>query len=121
MAIRSRGEGENRVVHGSGDVFADLGIELTADEAMKVEIARHISRVISDQNITQTEAAKKMGVDQAKVSAVTRGRLDGFSVPRLINMLVKLGWDVNIQFQPSTEGKGHVTVGGAFGRSKIYA
>lgn len=121
MAVRSRGEGENKIVHGSGNVFADLGIELTAEEAMKVEIARHISRVISDQGMTQTEAAIRIGIDQAKVSAVTRGRLDGFSVQRLINMLVTLGWDVNIQFEPSTEKKGRVTVGGRFGRSKVYA
>ncbi len=121
MAIRSKGEGENKVVYGSGDVFADLGIELTAEEAIKVEIARHISRVISDQGMTQTDAAKRIGVDQAKVSAVTRGRLEGFSVQRLINMLVTLGWDVNIDFQPSPEQKGRVTVGGQFGRSKVYA
>jgi predicted XRE-type DNA-binding protein len=118
MTIRSRGEGETKVVHGSGDVFSDLGIELTAEEAIKVEIARHISRVIVDTGMTQTQAANKMGLDQAKVSSVTRGRLDGFSIQRLINMLIALGWDVNIQFERSTEERGRVTVGG---QSRAYA
>jgi predicted XRE-type DNA-binding protein len=111
MTVRSSGEGENRVEYGSGDVFADLGLDLTADERMRIEVARQISQAIADAKLTQAEAARQIGVDQAKISAITRGRIDGFSLQRLVGFLLLLGWDVDIRFRPSSSKRGQVRIG----------
>ena len=85
------------MIHDStGNVFVDLGLPSTPKDLLKVGIAREITNTLLKKKLTQAEAAKIIGVDQAKVSALMRGRLKGFSVERLINILVMLGRDVNI-------------------------
>jgi predicted XRE-type DNA-binding protein len=63
---------------------------------LKVEIAHAISAAIHKKGLTQTAAGEIIGVDPAKVSALLRGSLSGFSVERLIVFLIKLGPDVDI-------------------------
>ena len=45
---------------------------------------------------TSRRAAAVLGIDQAKVSALTRGQLRGFSTDRLFRLLNALGQDVDI-------------------------
>lgn len=84
-------------VHDStGNVFADLGLPSSQEDMLKVSIAHAITETIRKRSLTQAAAGEILGVDQAKVSAVLRGRLAGFSVERLVMFLLKLGRDVNI-------------------------
>ena len=46
--------------------------------------------------MTQVKAAELLNIDQPKVSALKRGRLDGFSTDRLFRFLNALGRDVEI-------------------------
>ena len=95
--MAKRNADDDIVVHESaGNVFADLGLPHDREDMLKVEIAHAISASIRKQGLTQTAAGEIIGVDQAKVSALLRGRLTGFSVERLIVFLVKLGRDVDI-------------------------
>ena len=87
---------EDAVVDSTGSVFTDLGIPTNDEEMIKISIARAITNTIKKRNLTQTEAAEILGTDQAKVSAVLRGRLKGFTATRLIMFLVALGRDVDI-------------------------
>lgn len=89
-------EHDVQVLDSTGNVFADLGLPSSQEDMLKVNIARAITATIRKRDLTQTAAAAIMGVDQAKVSALLRGRLNGFSVERLVIFLVKLGRDVNI-------------------------
>jgi len=73
------------------------GLPATEEDMLKVEIARAISNTLSKRGLTQSQAAEIIGVDQAKISALVRGRLKGFSVDRLIRFLVLLGKDVDIR------------------------
>ena len=98
------------VAYGSGNVFADLGIELTAEERVKIQFALQISKAIVERALTQAEAAKLLQIDQAKVSALTRGRIAGFSIERLMRYLSALGWDVDIALRPSASEHGQVQV-----------
>ncbi|HWA18736.1 MAG TPA: helix-turn-helix transcriptional regulator [Devosia sp.] len=98
------------ITHGSGDVFADLDIALSPDEALKLALARQITEAIVSRKLTQQQVSALAGVDQAKVSAITRGRIAGFSVERLMKLLLALGWNVEIKFAPSRENTGTVRV-----------
>jgi predicted XRE-type DNA-binding protein len=69
-----------------------------ADERMrKAELAVEIANVIESKRLTQVEAARLLGVDQPKVSSLVRGRLEGFSIGRLLLFLNRLGRDVTIE------------------------
>jgi predicted XRE-type DNA-binding protein len=98
------------VTFGSGDVFADLGIELSPEERVKILIARQISRAIAERGLTQVAAAAVLEIDQAKVSNLTRGRVAGFSVERLMKFVAALGWDVDIEMRPSKNDRGSVRI-----------
>jgi predicted XRE-type DNA-binding protein len=87
---------EIRVQASSGNIFADLGLENSDELLVKAELARKISKIITQQQLTQAEAAELLGVDQPKISALINGKLSGFSTDRLFRFLNALGRDVEI-------------------------
>ena len=99
-------------VVGSGNVFADLGHARPAEALAKAELARKIGAIIEHRGLTQAAAAEVLQIDQPKVSALSRGRLSGFSLDRLVRFLVLLGSDVEIIVRPRrrTAGRARVMV-----------
>lgn len=89
----------------SGNVFADLGIENPEEELTKAKLVWEIEQIIKKKKLNQAEAAKVMGINQPKVSALIRRKLDGFSVERLIHFLNTLGQDVDIIVRPKPRGR----------------
>lgn len=71
----------------SGNVFADLGIENPEEELTKAKLVWEIEQIIKKKKLTQAAAAALMGINQPKVSALLKRKLDGFSVERLIHFL----------------------------------
>jgi predicted XRE-type DNA-binding protein len=101
------------VIDSSGNVFTDLGLPTTEDEMLKNALARAITNAVKKRDLTQTEAAKIIGIDQAKVSALLRGRLKGFSVDRLVRYLVALGKDIDVRISGRARNEpGRVKVSG---------
>lgn len=84
------------IVHGSGDVFHDLGITILPEDEIKIAIAREIVRIINLRGYTQKQVAAIFGTDQAKVSNIVRGRFSGLSVDRLLKYLLSLGINVDV-------------------------
>jgi predicted XRE-type DNA-binding protein len=99
----------------SGNVFADLGLANPEDLLVKAELVHQISALIAEQNLTQTQAAAILGIDQPKISALLRGKLAGFSTDRLFRFLNALGSNVEIRVtaQPrsAAQAQTKVTVG----------
>ena len=96
----------------SGNVFADLGLDDPDLLMTKAEIAIAITKVIRERGLTQASAADELGCDQAKVSALIRGRLDAFSLQRLTVWARRLGIDVRVSLAPTADpaGQGHMIV-----------
>jgi predicted XRE-type DNA-binding protein len=93
----------------SGNVFADLEVP-DADEALaKADLAQRICAILSERKLTQARAAPLLGIDQPKVSALFRGKLDGFSTERLFRFLNALGQDVEIVVRPWRGENGHAS------------
>ncbi len=109
MAAQKSRTPEDSVTEGSGNVFADLGLK-DADTLMaKSVLAIHIKRVIKARRLTQAQTAEILGLDQPKISAITSGRLEGFSTERLMRFLNELGCDVKISVsRPHPDKPGHV-------------
>lgn len=89
----------------SGNVFADLGIENPEEELTKAKLVWEIEQIIKEKKLSQVEASKIMGINQPKVSALIRRKLDGFSVERLIHFLNTLGQDVDIIVRPKPSNR----------------
>lgn len=105
---------KNSVEHvvSSGNVFADLGLPDAQDLLAKSNLAHQIGTIISHRHLNQTEAAAVLGTTQPKVSDLLRGRLDGFSIERLIRFLNALDRDVRIVVSPKprTQPRGRLSV-----------
>ena len=104
--------GKPSVTKGSGNVFADLGLAEPETTLAKAELARRINAIIRERGLKQTEAAELLGIDQAKISALSHGRLAGFSTDRLFRFLNALGRDVQIviRSKPASRKQAHVTI-----------
>ena len=81
---------------GSGNVFKDLGLPNPEERLAKARLASIIYDIIEERGLTQVEAAKILGINQSKVSALVNGRLKGFSIERLFSFLRKLDRDIEI-------------------------
>ena len=85
-----------QIVRGSGNVFADLGFPDAEGRQTKLRLAYALNTVIDAQRLTQDEAAKRLGLNQPKVSALRNYKLEGFSVERLMTLLTALDRDIEI-------------------------
>lgn len=100
-------------IHGGDNVFADLGLPNPEEDLLKADLAMAISLLIKARSLTQTEAADILGIDQPKVSNLCRGKLEGFSVDRLLRFLTALGKDIEIrvtEHQNDRSDSGHIKV-----------
>ncbi len=98
---KKKGEKSVPVEQSSGNVFADLGLKNPEELMAKAELVQRIADIIAERKLTQARAAKLLGIDQPKVSALLRGKLDGFSTDRLFRFLNALGRDVEIVIRPA--------------------
>ncbi|MBI3514689.1 MAG: XRE family transcriptional regulator [Proteobacteria bacterium] len=95
------------VTSSTGNVFADLGVHAPEDALTKAQLASHIRQVIRRSRLTQAAAAKRMGIDQPKVSALLNGRLENFSSERLMRLLTALGQDIEITVKAKPRNRAH--------------
>ena len=84
------------VVPSSGNVFTDLGVNNAEEKQTKVRLAVAINQIIQGRKLSQTAAARRLDVNQPKVSALSNYQLAGFSVERLMDFLTALDRDVDI-------------------------
>ena len=82
---------------GSDNVFADIGLEDAEELLLKAKLITKISQLIEKKGLTQTEIARRTGLDQPKVSRLLRGQLFGFSADRLFAILNRLGHSVEVR------------------------
>jgi predicted XRE-type DNA-binding protein len=100
------------VTRGTTNVFADLGYADADERQTKLRLAHAINGVIARKRLTQAAAAKKLRVNQPKISALANNKLDGFSVERLMTFLTALDHDVEIVIRrkSSSRASGRISV-----------
>jgi len=87
---------KEHVTPAEGNIFADLDLAKPEELLVKARLVQQIGRIVGRHGWTQAQAAERLGVSQPKVSALLRGRLDGFSTDRLLRFLTALDQDVEI-------------------------
>ena len=88
-----------KYVDGSENVFADIGVRDPEESRVRADLAFKIAQLIKNRGLRQADVAKILGVDQAKVSKLVRGRISGFTSDRLFRYLEALGCDVKIELK----------------------
>jgi predicted XRE-type DNA-binding protein len=86
----------DRVIEGTDNVFADLGVPDAQTHKLKAELVVKLRDVITDLKLTQAQAGERLGVTQPEVSRILNGRFREVSVERLMRMLTRLGCEVDI-------------------------
>jgi predicted XRE-type DNA-binding protein len=100
----------DHVTASDGNVFADLGLSRPEERLAKSRLAMVLLRSIREIGLTQTAAAKRLGVTQPKLSNILNGRLDGISEAYIAECLRKLGHDVDYRIGRRHEGMGRARV-----------
>lgn len=88
------------ITRGSGNVFADIGVPEPEEALIKAQLIVALKNQISDKGLTQSAAALKLGIAQPDLSNLLRGRVSGFSLERLLDVLRVFGNDIEVKVQP---------------------
>ena len=92
---------ERAEIHGSGNVYRDLGFANAEEMLVKAQLVSKIREIIRDKDLTPTEAAKILGLTQSKLSDILRGQFRGVSERKLIDCMTNLGRDVSLRSSSS--------------------
>ena len=85
------------ITESSGNVFADIGVAEPEKYLAKAKLAQKINSIIDKRGLKQKAAAEVLEITQPKVSLLKCGRLEDFSIEKLISFLNKLDRDVEIR------------------------
>lgn len=101
------------VIRGSGNVFADLGLPDAEAHLLKAGLVTRIDAIIRQRGLTQTKAARLLGLSQPDVSRLLRGDFREYSLERLLRLLTALGPDIDIVVRPPSSSRGRLRLAGA--------
>jgi len=86
---------------GSGNVYADLGMAEAQEMYVKAQLAGKISEIVEARGWTQQRAAEALGISQPKLSQLLRGQFRGISEAKMLELLARLGRNVQIVVGPA--------------------
>jgi predicted XRE-type DNA-binding protein len=90
---------KKKTTKSSGNVFLDLGFD-PAEAAvlqMRANLMSDLRLYVEKQNLTQDDAAKRLGIAQSRVSDLVRGKWEKFSLEMLITLEARLGRTVRVE------------------------
>lgn len=87
--------------HGTDNVLIDLGLPDAEELTAKVVLAKKINDILERRQLTQSAAAKLLGIPQPKISAIRNYKVRGISLERLMQALTALGQNVEIVVSPA--------------------
>jgi predicted XRE-type DNA-binding protein len=89
------------ITESSGNVFTDLGF--AEEEAtllrLRADLMASLREVIESRGWTQAQAAQQLGISQPRVSDLTRGKWDKFSLDMLLSLAVRIGLHPHIELK----------------------
>ena len=91
---------KEKITKSSGNVFTDLGFD-TGEAVvlqMRAKLMNDLRDFIRSSGMSQTEAAKRLGITQSRVSDLVRGKWDKFSLEMLVSLEARLGRKVTLDF-----------------------
>ncbi len=70
---------------------------VAANMRMRAELMIEVQRYVAASGLTQSAAARRLGVTQPRLNDLLRGRIDKFSLDALVMMLARAGCRVAVK------------------------
>ncbi len=88
-----------RRIKGSGDVFLDLGFDPAEAKvmALRAEVMLRLEQHLQMKGWTQSEAARRLGISQPRVSRLIRGKWQDFSLDMLLTLAARAGLEPELR------------------------
>lgn len=80
-----------------GNVFADAELPNAEEHLLKARLVSRLQDLIEERHLSQTKAAKLMGLAQPDLSNILHGRFRGYSAERLLRCLSSLDGEIEIR------------------------
>jgi len=84
-------------VRGTGNVFADLGLDNSDVEQTKALLAAEIIQVLDKESLSVRAAEERTGVAYTDFSRIRNADLDRFTIDRLMKILNRLDRRVDVR------------------------
>lgn len=85
------------------NAFEAVGFAHVEAEPLRIraDLMLEVERLIEARGLTQAEAAKLLHVTQPRISDLTRGKIERFSIDTLVEMLARARVDVTVKVRRS--------------------
>jgi predicted XRE-type DNA-binding protein len=90
---------------GSGNIFADLGLEDAGELYTRAQIGVHVFKILKDKKLKQREIAGVLGIAQPDVSHLMNGHFSRFTTDKLLDFLKRLDRKVKIEVSRRHKGE----------------
>jgi predicted XRE-type DNA-binding protein len=90
---------------GSGNIFADLGLEDARELYTRAQIGVHVLKILKDKKLKQREIAGVLGIAQPDVSHLMNGHFSRFTTDKLLDFLKRLDRKVKIEVSRHHKGE----------------
>jgi len=80
-------------IESCGNLFVDLGFDPAEAEVMKLraEVMIRMKQQFKENGWTQTEAARRLGITQPRISRLVKGKTEDFSLDMLLTLAARAG------------------------------
>ena len=96
---------------GSGNVFADLGLEDSDELFTRAQLGFHVHKILQAKKLKQRDIAKLLGIAQPDVSHLMNGHFSRFTTDKLLDFFKRLDKKITIQISPHRPGEPYQEVG----------
>jgi predicted XRE-type DNA-binding protein len=96
---------------GSGNVFADLGLDDADELHARAQLGFHVHKLLTARKLKQVEIASLLGIKQPEASHLMNGHFSRFTTDKLLEFLKRLDQTVTIRIRPHRPGEPYQEVG----------
>jgi predicted XRE-type DNA-binding protein len=105
LPFMSNRNAEMEVEIGDANIFEQLGLSNPEERLRKARLMNVINAAVKRRGLSQRDAAEAAGLNQADISRIQHGRGARYSTDRLLNILARLGIDVEIVQRHGSAGE----------------
>ncbi len=96
---------ELEVIHGSGNVYRDVGYPDADIRQAKAVLGAKIIGILEDRKLSTRQAQRLTGVDQSDFVRIKNAQFSRFTIDRLMTIINKLDHAVDLQVDVRPLGK----------------
>jgi predicted XRE-type DNA-binding protein len=96
---------------GSGNVFADLGLDDAGEHFARAKLGFAVYQVLVERKLKQREIADLLDIRQPEVSHLMNGHFSRFTTDKLLDFLKRLDRKVSIRISAHKPGEPYQEIG----------